>query len=95
MDIFNKLLNCNGTKMIYLKNKEDKGVVIITLVVFMEIQKENQIEGSYILQLKAEESHYLEVGNDNIQKFRGIGIGRFLIKMFKFYTYILKKKVLI
>ena len=80
MDMFNKQLVFNGIKMIYLTKKEDKVVVMIALVIFTEIKKK-KIEGCYILQLKTEVSHYLELGNDRIQKFRGIGIDRSLVHM--------------
>ena len=44
---------------------------MIALVVFTEVQKENNIEGSYILQLITESDHYLGDGKDDMQKFRG------------------------
>ena len=60
---------------------------MIALVVFAEMKKENKILGSYILQLITEADHFIGPGNDDIQKFRGIGIGRFLVQMVKCYTY--------
>ena len=40
------------------------------MVVFTEIQTENDIVGSYILQLKTEASHYLGVGDVGIVNHR-------------------------
>ena len=65
---------------------------MIALVVFAEMKKENKILGSYILQLITEGDHYIGSGNEGIQKFRGIGIGRFLVQMVKFYTYGVSKE---
>ena len=41
---------------------------MIAMAVFTEIQIENEIVGSYILQLKTEASRYLGVGDVGIQK---------------------------
>jgi hypothetical protein len=60
---------------------------MIAMVIFAELEKENEIEGSYILQLKTKADHYVGVCDAGVQKYRGNGIGRFLIEMVKCYTY--------
>jgi hypothetical protein len=77
-----------GNKLIYISKKEDKGDdKMISMVIFLVLEKENQIEGSYILQLKTKKDHYVGVGDVGVQKYRGNGIGRFLIELVKCYTY--------
>ena len=84
---FKKMLGYHGIKMIYLTKKDKNRNNLTAMVIFTKIKKENEIEGSYILQLKTEADHYLGVGDVGIQKYRGIGIGRFFIQMVKCYTY--------
>ena len=78
MDNFLKLLDYKDIKMIFLTQRREKKIDMIALVVFAEMKKENNILGSYILQLITEADHYIGSDNEGRQKFRGIGIGRFL-----------------
>ena len=84
---FKKILGHHGNKLTYISKKEDDKDNMIAMVIFAELEKENEIEGFYILQLKTKADHYVGVGDSGVQKYRGNGIGRFLIEMVKCYTY--------
>ena len=60
---------------------------MIAMVIFVEVQEENEIVCSYILQLKTMADYYVGFGDVGVQKYRGRGIGSFLIEMVKCYTY--------
>ena len=53
---------------------------MIEMVIFAVLKKGDETEGSYILQLKTTDDHYDGLNEDDIQKFRGKGLGRFLIE---------------
>lgn len=57
------------------------------MVTFAELENKNEIEGSYILQLKTKADHYVGVGDTGVHKYRGNEIGSCLIEMVKCYTY--------
>ena len=93
-DTFNKLLGHQGGKLFYISKREDDGDVnMIEMVIFAVLEKENQIEGSYILQLKTTADHFVGVNKTDVHKFRGNGIGTVLIDLVKCYTYGVSTKV--
>ena len=86
-ETFTKILAQCGNKLIYISKKEDNKVNMIAMVIFAVLKKEDETEGSYILQLKTSGDPYNGVNETEVQKFRGNGIGRFLIELVKCYTY--------
>ena len=86
-DHFKKILAHHGNKLMYISKKEDNNVNMIAMVIFAELEKENEIEGSYILQLKTKADHHVGVGDVGVQKYRGNGIGRLFFETVKCYTY--------
>jgi hypothetical protein len=60
---------------------------MIAMIIFAVLKKGDETEVSYILQLKTTDDHYDGLNENNVQKFRGKGLGRFLIELVKCYTY--------
>ena len=83
---FKRLLGHHGNNLMYISKKEDNKDNMIAMVIFAELGKEKKIEGSYIIQLKTKVDHYVGVGVSGVQKYRGTGIGIFLIEMVKCNT---------
>jgi hypothetical protein len=86
-ETFTKILAQCGNKLIYISKQEDDKVNMIAMVIFSVLKKGDETEGSYILQLKTTGDPYVYLNVAEVQKFRGKGIGRFLIELMKCYTY--------
>ena len=82
-ETFTKILGQFGNKLIYMSKREDNKVNMTAMVIFAVLKKGDKTEGSYILQLKTSGDPYNDVNVAEVQKFRGNGIGRFLIELVK------------
>ena len=86
-DTFQKILAQSGNKLIYITKKEGNKFNMIAMVIFAVLKNEDETVCSYILQLKTSGDPFNGVIETEVQKFRGNGIGRFLIELVKCYTY--------